>query len=183
MMNSIKNKALLIQAVIGAILITVLLIPFQALTPYAPYTWMIFIPLVLFFSLGGEPKLLPAMFLSFLSGTLWGVVFFFFVGLMAGLSMDIVFGVLTTVIIFGILAIHPILLGKTPFGIVPCVLIGFIESLFTFLIKPSNVSSVGSIQLIMFFGYGIALSFILVKVNVLFCKLALGNNWAKSFNE
>ncbi|MBP2651933.1 MAG: hypothetical protein H6Q74_2758 [Firmicutes bacterium] len=182
-MSSTKNKAIFIQALIGAILVTVLLIPFQALTSYAPYTWMIFIPLILFFSFGGSQKLLPAMFLSFLSGILWGIAFFYLAAIMNGLPMPMVFGILTTALIFGILAIHLILLGKTPFGMVPCVLIGFVESLFIFLIKPSNVSSIGSIQLIAFFAYGIVLSYILVNVSGFFCKLALGKDWLNSFNE
>ncbi|MBV7272768.1 hypothetical protein I6U48_07525 [Clostridium sp. PL3] len=98
---------------------------------------------------------------------------------MSSYPIAMVFGILTTVIIFAILAIHPIFLDKTPFGIVPCVLLGFIESLFTFLIKPSNVSPIGPIHLVAFFGYGMVLSFILAKTNELFCKLILGQDSAK----
>jgi hypothetical protein len=176
-MNPIKKKALMIQAIVGAILITILLLPFQAATPYATYTWMIFIPIVIFFSLGANPKILPAMFLSFVCGTGWGAVFFFATDVFSSLPMNLLFAILTTIIIFFILAIHPILLGKTPLAIVPCVLIGFIESLYTYLIVPANAPIISIPQLIFFFGYGVVLGGILAIVNNLLCTKLLGKDW------
>lgn len=180
---STKNKALFIQAILGGILITVLLMPFQALTPYVSYTWMIFIPIILFFCLGVQCKLVPPMFLSYVCGAIWGIIFKYLAGVMsaAGWSPALTFGILTTVIVFAILAVHPILLGKTPFGMAPIVLIGLVETIFTFLIQPANAPVIDSLQLIFFFAYGLALSFLLVQANEFFCKLFLGEDWAKTF--
>ncbi len=179
-MNSIKNKAIFIQALLGGVLITVLLLPFQAMTPYAPYTWMIFVPIVILFALGPNPKIIPAMFLSYVCGILWGQLFFLLADkMMAFMPMEGIFAILTTVIIFLILLVHPMFLGKTPFALVPCVIIGFVESLFTFLIKPSNVEPVGAMQLLFFFGYGVVLGGILLICSKLLCDKFLGKDWVK----
>lgn len=182
---STKNKSLFIQAILGGILITVLLIPFQALTPYVSYTWMIFIPIILFFCLGVQCKLILPMFLSYLCGAIWGIIFKYLAGVMsaAGWSTELTFGILTTVIVFAILAVHPILLGKTPFGIAPIVLIGLVETIFTFLIQPVNAPTIGSVQLIFFFAYGLVLAFLLVQASAFCCKLFLGKDWNKSLEE
>lgn len=65
-------KGTLVEAALGAVLITVLLLPFQALFPqYAPYTSFLIVPILLFFALRLPLGGLVALALSFLAGVAW----------------------------------------------------------------------------------------------------------------
>ena len=72
---STQNKGMLIQAALGAALITLLMLPFQALTPFAPYSAMLILPVLLFFALQAPPRALLGMFLSFACGVGWAGFF------------------------------------------------------------------------------------------------------------
>lgn len=66
-------KGTLVEAALNAVLITVLLLPFQILMPqFAPYTPFLIIPAILFFALRLPPRGLVPMVLSFLAGVAWG---------------------------------------------------------------------------------------------------------------
>ena len=133
---STQTKGTLIQAALGAVLITLLMLPFQALTPFAPYSAMLILPVLLFFALQAPPRALLGMFLSFACGVGWAGLFMLVKNALPAVPLEIMMGVGVTLIIFSILAVHPILLGKTPFGVVPAVLLGFVESLLVMMVTP-----------------------------------------------
>ncbi|MFI7583461.1 hypothetical protein ACH9DO_06660 [Kocuria sp. M1N1S27] len=164
---SVQTKGTLLQAALGAVLISVLLLPFQALTPFAPYTGLLLIPVLLFFALQAPPKTLLGMFLSFIAGVGWAGLFMVVAGALPGVPLPLMLGVGVTVVIFLILAVHPILLGRTPFGIVPAVLLGFFQSLLWMMLNPMLVEAAPRLNLLWLigiFGYGCAMTLILVLV-------------------
>lgn len=170
----------LLQAVLGAILITVLLLPFQGLTPYAPYTPLAILPVVLFFSLGLPVRGLPAMFLSFLAGAAWGGLFLLVAGAFPGIPQPALLGVGVTLMIFLILAVHPTVLAKTPFGIVPAVLLGFIEVLMVMLMMPLVTAGEPVLDLlwtVIIFAYGCAMTAVMAAASEWVTTALLGKNW------
>lgn len=177
---SVQTKGMLIQAALGAVLITVLMLPFQALTPFAPYTGLLILPVLLYFALQAPPKALLGMFLSFAAGVGWAGLFLLVADALPGTPLPALLGVGVTVVIFLILSVHPILLGRTPLGVVPAVLLGFVESLLWMMLDPmlaEGVPGVNPLWLIGIFGYGCAMTLILVLVQDKVLSAALGDHW------
>jgi hypothetical protein len=177
---SLQTKGTLIQAALGAILITVLMLPFQALTPFAPYTGLLIIPVLLFFALQAPPKALLGMFLSFAAGAGWAALFMLVAGALPGVPLPALLGVGVTVVIFLVLSVHPILLGRTPFGVVPAVLLGFVESLLWMMLDPAlgeGAPRLNPLWLIGIFGYGCAMTLVLLLVQDKVLTAVLGDQW------
>lgn len=173
----------LLQALLGAVLITLLLLPFQGLTPYAPYTPLAILPVVLFFSLGLPLRGLPAMFLSFLAGAAWGGLFMLAAGALPGIPQPVLLGVGITVMIFLILAVHPTALSRTPFGIVPAVLLGFVEVLMVMLMMPLVARSAPALDLlwtVIIFAYGCAMTAVMAAASESVTAALLGRDWRGS---
>lgn len=180
-------KGTLIDAALGAILITLLLLPVQAAFPQmAPYTPFAILPIPLFFALRMPLGGLIPMFLSFLAGTLWGLAFSMVAGPMIGAnpaSTPLVLAVGVTLVIFGILAVHPLLLGRTPLAVVPAVLLGFLEMLMVLLIMNNpGIVLPGAAKLDWFwvvgiFAWGCVMTAIMLVVSGAVTEKIVGRNW------
>ncbi|HZK06047.1 MAG TPA: hypothetical protein VFC82_09430 [Actinomycetaceae bacterium] len=172
-------KPTIVEAILGAVLITVLLLPFQMLFPqYAPYTPFLIVPAIMFFAmrlpLGG---LIP-LTLSFLAGVVWGFLFTLIAGPILASNpalTPIVLAVGITAVVFLILAVHPLLLGKTPFAMVPAVLLGFVEALMVMMFlgqigdgpgAPAPIGPLGGfVAIAAFFVYGAVMTAIMVTLS------------------
>lgn len=180
-------KGTLIDAALGAILITLLLLPVQAAFPQmAPYTPFAILPIPLFFALRMPLGGLIPMFLSFLAGTVWGLAFSMVAGPMIGAnpaSTPLVLAVGVTLVIFGILAVHPLLLGRTPLAVVPAVLLGFLEMLMVLLIMNNpGIVLPGAAKLDWFwvvgiFTWGCVMTAIMLVVSGAVTEKIVGRNW------
>lgn len=184
-------KGTLVEAILGAALITILLLPFQMLFPsYAPYTPFLIIPIIMFFALRLPLPGLIALTLSFLAGVAWGFVFALIAGPMLAAnpaSAPAVLGIGITAVIFGILAVHPLLLGRTPFAIVPAVLLGFVESLMVMLVLSqlgtapgapvALVPPAGLLAIAGFFIYGAVMTAAMVLVSGAAATAVAGRGW------
>ncbi|GGG43651.1 hypothetical protein GCM10011374_02500 [Kocuria dechangensis] len=183
---SVQTKGMLIQAALGAVLITVLMLPFQALTPFAPYTGLLILPVLLFFALQAPPRALLGMFLSFAAGVGWAGLFMLVAGALPGVPLAALLGAGVTVVIFLILSVHPILLGRTPFGVVPAVLLGFVESLLWLMLDPvlgEGAPRLNPLWLIGIFGYGCLMTLVLLLVQDRVLTAVLGNEWRSAPSE
>lgn len=186
-------KGTLVEALLGAVLITVLLLPFQvALPQYAPYTPFLIVPIIMFFALRLPLGGLVALALSFLAGVVWGFLFAVVAGPMLAAnpaSAPLVLGVGITLVIFLILAVHPLLLGKTPLAMVPGVLLGFVESLMVMMVLSNVVAGPanpviatlappgGLLAIAGFFLYGCVMTAIMVVVSGLGADAVAGKGW------
>ncbi len=183
-------KGTLVESLLGAVLITVLLLPFQILLPqYAPYTPFLIVPVILFFALRLPLGGLVPMVLSFLAGVAWGLLFTLVAGpLLAAnpASAPVVFGVGITAIIFLILTVHPLGLGRSPLGMVPAVLLGFVESLMVVMVlshvggdgaPAALVPPAGLLAIAGFFVYGAVMTAIMVVVSGAAANAVAGKGW------
>ena len=156
------------------------MLPFQALTPFAPYSAMLILPVLLFFALQAPPRALLGMFLSFACGVGWAGLFMLVKNALPAVPLETMLGVGVTLIIFSILAVHPILLGKTPFGVVPAVLLGFVEALLVMMITPllqDGAAYPNLLWLLVIFGYGCLMTLVLLVVQDKLITKVLGNEW------
>lgn len=182
-------KGTLVEALLGAVIVTILLLPFQiALPAYAPYTPLFIIPIVMFFALQLPLRGLVAMVVSFIGGVVWGLLLALIAGPLISANPASAAGVLTvgiTIVIFAILAVHP-LLGKTPIGIVPAVLLGFVESLLVLnvfstlpadgIVAPLTAPG-GLLALVGFFAYGSVITAVVVLVSTKAADAVAGRDW------
>lgn len=163
-------RGTLVEAAVGAALITLLLLPYQAAFPaYAPYTPFAIMPIVLFFALRMPLAGVIAMALSFLAGAAWGFAFMLIGGPMIGAnpaSAPVVLGVGITVVICLILSVHPLLLGRTPLAVVPVVIYGFLQMLVVMLVRPVvGEAAFTPVAAIALFLYGCLMVAIMVPVS------------------
>lgn len=180
-------KGTLVEAILGALLITLLLLPVQAaFPPMAPYTPFAILPIPLFFALRMPLGGLVALFLSFVAGTVWGFVFNLVAGPMIGANpatTPLVLGVGVTVVIFLILAVHPLLLGRTPLAVVPAVLVGFLEMLLVLLVFANpGIVQPGAPTLMWtwvvgIFAYGCVMTAVMVVVAGAAADRVAGSGW------
>lgn len=180
-------KGTLVEAILGALLITLLLLLVQAAFPHmAAYTPFAILPIPLFFALRMPLGGLVALFLSFLAGTVWGFAFNLVAGPMIGAnpaSTPMILGVGVTLMIFLILAVHPLLLGRTPLAVVPAVLIGFLEMLMVLLIfnNPGIVNPAAPkldwFWVVGIFAYGCIMTAIMVVVSGAAADKVAGKGW------
>lgn len=98
--------------------------------PYSHVFWMIFLPLIIYFSLGADKKNIPAMIVSFACGLAWG----FISNIPAFLFMQnnyILFAFLNYFLIAGLIVfIHQFIARGTVFRLAPCAFLGLAESIF-----------------------------------------------------
>ena len=180
-------KGTLIDAALGAILITLLLLPVQAAFPHmAPYTPFAILPIPLFFALRMPLGGLVPMFLSFVAGTVWGLLFSMVAGPMIGAnpaSTPVVLAVGVTLVIFVILSVHPLLLGRTPLAVVPAVLLGFLEMLIVLLVMNNpGIVAAGAPRLdwvwvVAIFAWGCLMTAVMVAVSGAVTEKVVGKNW------
>ncbi|KDE11876.1 hypothetical protein ACWEQV_09830 [Rhodococcus aetherivorans] len=177
---SLQNKGILIQAGLGAVLLTVLMIPFQSLTPLALYSPMLILPVMLFFTLQAPPRALLGMFLSFVGGVAWGAAFLAVQSALPGVPLELVMGIGVACVIFLVLAVHPLVFGRTPLGMVPAVLLGVVETLLVTnlsVLLPDGAPVPNLPWLVVIFGYGCVMTLILVLVQDKIIGALLGAQW------
>lgn len=141
---------------------------------------MLILPVMLFFTLQAPPPALLGMFLSFVCGVGWAGLFMLIKNALPGVPLEAMMGIGVTAVIFLILAVHPIVLGNTPFRVVPAVLLGMIESLLVMTVMPTlqeGEPELNLLWLIVIFGYGCVMTLILVLVQDKLITAVLGNEW------
>lgn len=102
-------------------------------------------------------------------------------------AAPLVLGVGVTLLVFAILAIHPLLLHKTPLSVVPAVLLGFVESLIVILVlsqigagpgAPTPLAPpIGLLAIAGFFVYGAAMIAIMIPVTAVVTDTVAGKGW------
>lgn len=171
---SVNRKVRLVQALYGAIALTLMMQPLNMLG-YGGYIWMLFMPLLLFFAFGAEFKVIPSMISSYICGVGWALANGIFSGVLGSfLPATVVNLAAPMIIIFCILTVHENFFAKTIVGNIPALFMGLASTFFTFLITPSNAPTITPVHLIMFFIYGILLSVILAGGGFLVCSLFFG---------
>jgi hypothetical protein len=171
---SINRKVKLVQALYGAIALTLMMQP-MGMLGYGGYIWMLFMPLLLFFAFGAEFKVIPSMIVCYVCGVAWALVNGILSGVLGGfLSAGVVSFAAPIIVIFAILTVHENFLQKSIFGNVPALFMGLASTFFTFLIKPENAPAITPVHLVGFFLYGILLSVVLAGGGFLVCSLIFG---------
>ncbi len=163
----------LVQAATGAIALT-LLMQLMGVFGYGQYTWMCFLPLLMFFAFGADFKKIPEMLASYAVGEVWCVinslVMSVFVSAFGADNMVMSNIVPTILVIFCILTTHENLLEGKICSNVPCVFMGLATSFFTFMLQqPINFG-----HLFAFWAFGIALAVCLVMSGTLVCSAIFG---------
>lgn len=174
-----RRKIKLVQEIVGAVALT-LLMQVMVLIGYPQYIWMCFLPLLMFFALGANFKVIPSMIVSYAIGELWCVIN----GLVAG-AFAAAFGsdnpvmsnlVPTILVIFLILAVHENFLEGKPYSNIPCIFMGLATSFFVeFLQQP-----IGYLHLIGFWCYGIVLAVVLVVSGMAVSRAIFGRERAEA---
>lgn len=163
-----ETKVRLVQAGFGAVILTLLMQPIIILG-YANFIWLLFLPLLLFFALGGNFKKIPSMIVGYGCGILWALSNNLIVGLFSSfLPFEIANIVSTILLIFTILTIHENLLINTIFSNVPTLFLGLATTFFSFS------TTITPLHLIGFFLYGMFLTCALVGGGFLVCSLVFG---------
>jgi len=171
---TINRKVRLVQALYGAIILTLMMQPIGMLG-YSGYIWMLFMPLLLFFAFGADFKVIPSMIVSYICGVVWALANGILSGILGGILPAVVVNLAAPIIIiFCILTVHENFLAKTIVGNIPALFMGLASTFFTFLITPSNAPAITPIHLVGFFLYGIILSVILAGGGFLVCSLIFG---------
>ena len=165
-----RMKIKMVQSLVGAIVLTLLMTVFGMLG-FGQYTWMLFLPLLLFFALGADFKKIPSMIVCYICGVAWayinGVVQGFFAKFLPEALVNII---PTIIVIFLILTIHEGLLYKTIFGNIPCLFLGMATTFFVFMLN----QPLTPLHLIGFYLYGILLSVVLVVSGMSVCSAIFG---------
>lgn len=175
-----RNKIKLVQALAGAIVLT-LLMQVMGLVGFGEYTWMCFLPLLMFFAFGANFKMIPEMIVSYIVGELWCIIN----GLVMGLFTNI-FGpdnfvmtviIPTIIVIFCILTIHENFFEGKIFSNVPCIFMGMATSFFITGMG-ANTDPILFVELLGFWLYGLVLAVALVLVGMFVCRAIFGEERA-----
>lgn len=167
----------LVQALVGAITLT-LLMQLMGVFGYAQYTWMCFLPLLMFFALGADFKKLPEMIICYAIGELWCVINSVVSGAFGSIfgADNLVMSTIvpTILVIFCILTVHENLLEGMICSNIPCIFMGLATSFFVlFLQQPINY-----IHLFAFWLFGLVLAVCLVMSGMLVCSAVFGKERA-----
>jgi len=165
-----RMKIKMVQALVGAVTLTLLMMVFS-FTGYAQYTWMLFLPMVLFFALGADVKKLPSMIVCYICGVAWAYINGFIEGLFPEPLNHIIPSI---IVIFLVLTIHEGFLIKTVFGNVPALFLGMATTFFVVFMQVD----ITPIHLICFYLYGIVLTMALVFVGMGVCSAIFGKERA-----
>lgn len=167
---SMEKKVRLVQAFAGAVILTLLMMPMGALG-FGQFVWMLFLPLLLFFALKADFKVIPSMIVCYICGVAWAFISGFLQEVFGSFAPEIVVQTVPTIIsIFLILTIHENLLANTIFGNIPSLFLGMSTTFFVFMMG----IEITPFHLIGFFVYGIILSVVLVMGGGAICSLVFG---------
>lgn len=165
-----RMKVKIVQSLTGAVVLTLLMQVF-AVTGFAQYMWMLFLPLLLFFALGADFKKIPSMILCYICGIAWAYINGVVQGIFASFAPEIVVNTVPTIlIIFLVLTVHEGFLAKTIFGNIPCLFLGMATTFFVFMLG----IELTPIHLVGFYLYGIFLSVVLVVSGMTVCSKIFG---------
>lgn len=174
------TSAILLESIAAPILITLLLLPFQALTPMVAYTPFVILPIVLFFALRMPVGGLVAMFLSFTVGVVWFWLFTLVAGLLPDVPQPALLSVGVTVVIFLVLFVHRVFLANTPFAVVPAALLGVVQGLVVMLVMPmigEDAPRLTLLWLVGIFAYGCVLTAVTVFTTDALNNAIFGKGW------
>lgn len=174
---SIKRKALLIQAVVGGFVLTLLMQPVFMLG-YGPYLWISFTSLIIFFALGADFKNIPSMIVSFVFGLAWGVLNGIVSGALSGAPMWVSGILWIGVMIFLVLTVHINLFGGTLIGNVPSMFMGLALTFYLPSVQ-GLPHQINVIHLLVMFLYGLVMTTLFVKLGGLLCTKLLRPDWPK----
>lgn len=165
-----RMKVKIVQSLTGAVVLTLLMQVF-AVTGFAQYMWMLFLPLLLFFALGADFKKIPSMIVCYICGIAWAYINGVVQGIFASFAPEIVVNTVPTIlIIFLVLTVHEGFLAKTIFGNIPCLFLGMATTFFVFMLG----IELTPIHLVGFYLYGIFLSVVLVVSGMTVCSKIFG---------
>lgn len=174
-----RNKIKLVQAAVGAVALT-LLMQVMGIVGFGQYTWMCFLPLLMFFAFGANFKMIPTMIISYGVGELWciinGIVMGIF-GSFAGGNMILGMLVPTILVIFCILTVHDNFFEGVIFSNVPCIFMGMATS-FYITGMGANTDPILFIELFGFWCYGLVLAVALVLSGMVVCGAIFGKERA-----
>ncbi|MGI6229652.1 MAG: DUF1097 family protein [Tractidigestivibacter sp.] len=166
-----RRKIKLVQSLTGAIVLT-LLMQVMGLLGYTNYIWMLFLPLLLFFALGADFKVIPSMIVGYVCGCLWAIVNGLVMQLFSGFGDNMFLSNIlpTIIVIFLILTTHENLLEGTIFGNIPSIFLGLATSFFVSMLQVPLTT----VHLICFFCYGLVLASVLVLSGMAVCSAIFG---------
>ncbi len=171
-----RNKVKLVQALVGAVVLTVLM-QGMTLLGMLQYIWMLFLPLLMFFALGADFKKIPDMLIGYAVGELWCVIN----SLVSG-AFGAAFGdnpllsqlIPTILVIFCILTVHENLFEGQVFSNIPCIFMGMATS-FMMLFMQVPITY---FHLFGFWCYGLVLAVCLVLSGMAVCSAIFGKERA-----
>lgn len=174
-----RNKVKLVQAAVGAVALT-LLMQVMGIVGFGQYTWMCFLPLLMFFAFGANFKMIPTMIISYAVGELWciinGIVMGIF-GSFAGGNMILSMLIPTILVIFCILTVHGNFFEGAIFSNVPCIFMGMATSFFITEMG-ANTDPILFVELLGFWCYGLVLAVALVLSGMVVCSAIFGKERA-----
>lgn len=174
-----RNKIKLVQAAVGAVALT-LLMQVMGIVGFGQYTWMCFLPLLMFFAFGANFKMIPTMIISYAVGELWciinGIVMGIF-GSFAGGNMILGMLIPTILVIFCILTVHENFFEGAIFSNVPCIFMGMATSFFITEMG-ANTDPILFVELLGFWCYGLVLAVALVLSGMVVCSAIFGKERA-----
>lgn len=174
-----RNKIKLVQAAVGAVALT-LLMQVMGIVGFGQYTWMCFLPLLMFFAFGANFKMIPTMIISYAVGELWciinGIVMGIF-GSFAGGNMILSMLIPTILVIFCILTVHENFFEGAIFSNVPCTFMGMATSFFITEMG-ANTDPILFVELLGFWCYGLVLAVALVLSGMVVCSAIFGKERA-----
>lgn len=174
-----RNKVKLVQAAVGAVALT-LLMQVMGIVGFGQYTWMCFLPLLMFFAFGANFKMIPTMIISYAVGELWciinGIVMGIF-GSFAGGNMILSMLIPTILVIFCILTVHENFFEGAIFSNVPCIFMGMATSFFITEMG-ANTDPILFVELLGFWCYGLVLAVALVLSGMVVCSAIFGKERA-----
>lgn len=174
-----RNKIKLVQAAVGAVALT-LLMQVMGIVGFGQYTWMCFLPLLMFFAFGANFKMIPTMIISYVVGELWciinGIVMGIF-GSFTGGNMILNMLIPTILVIFCILTVHENFFEGAIFSNVPCIFMGMATSFFITEMG-ANTDPILFVELLGFWCYGLVLAVALVLSGMVVCSAIFGKERA-----
>lgn len=174
-----RNKVKLVQAAVGAVALT-LLMQVMGIVGFGQYTWMCFLPLLMFFAFGANFKMIPTMIISYAVGELWciinGIVMGIF-GSFTGGNMILNMLIPTILVIFCILTVHENFFEGAIFSNVPCIFMGMATSFFITEMG-ANTDPILFVELLGFWCYGLVLAVALVLSGMVVCSAIFGKERA-----
>lgn len=147
---------------------------------FGQYTWMCFLPLLMFFAFGANFKMIPTMIISYVVGELWciinGIVMGIF-GSFTGGNMILNMLIPTILVIFCIFTVHENFFEGAIFSNVPCIFMGMATSFFITEMG-ANTDPILFVELLGFWCYGLVLAVALVLSGMVVCSAIFGKERA-----